>query len=170
MKWRLIRQCCYFQPSSLILSIEDRFKHAALRVGSDLDEEDVHLAKIRIAHFVGALGQSQIALSAKRNAEWLSNIRRLIGSPLLCLDQFYRQHAIRENDLEILVEAGSELFLANGGEVEHGRISHEGHKGTQRFCLIFSNFPFVLLCDPRVRNWLRFCFKKALDSKALSVV
>src|SRR5438270_11820204 len=153
MKWRLIRQCCYFQPSSLILSIEDRFKHAALRVGSDLDEEDVHLAEIRIAHFVGTLGQSQVALSVKRDGEWLSSIRRLIGSPSLGLDQFYRQHAVGEHDLEILDEADGELFPANGGEVEHRRISYAGHKGTQRFCLIFFNFSFVLLCDCRVRNW-----------------
>ena len=99
--------------------IKHCFEGAAGLMAGDLDEEDFHLAELSVAHFVSALRQTQIPASAKREGERPPDMRRLVRPPRFRLREFHRQGAVGKDDLEILAEAGSELFAGNGGEVEH---------------------------------------------------
>ena len=75
-------------------------------------------------HFVGALWKTQIAFDPKRQGERLPNIRRLIGSPLFCVDLFHRERAVGKDDLELLIKAGCKFFALDFGEVEHlGKVT-----------------------------------------------
>src|SRR3954470_4104338 len=99
--------------------IKYRFERAALRIGADGDDEDFHLAQGRVPHFVGALRQPERPAKDERERERLAGGRGLAGAPRLRLGELDRQRAVRKKDLEILVQAGGELFAANGGEIEH---------------------------------------------------
>jgi hypothetical protein len=121
MKWRLVPRRPHFHPSTFILSIEDCFEGAAGLIDGDLDEEDFHLAELRVAHFVNALWQTERPGSDKGECEWLADGFRS-RPERACLGKFHGERAVGEDDFEILIQASGELFAANGGEIEHAAM------------------------------------------------
>ena len=112
-------------------SIKNRFEGAAGLIGGDLDEEHFHLAELRVAHFVSSLGQPERLTGHKRQGKRFPD-RFGPDAQRVRFGKSHRQCAIREDDLEILIEAGGELGAFNFIQLQHERISHEGHKGAQR--------------------------------------
>jgi hypothetical protein len=106
-------------------SIEHCLEGAAGLIGGDLDEEEFHLTEGGVAHFVNPLRQTERPASDERQGERLTD--RFWPDPERAgFGEFQRQSAVGENDFEILVQAGGELFAANGGEVEHfGKVTSD---------------------------------------------
>lgn len=151
---------CVLRVSCLI---EDRFEGAAVLIYGDLDEEQFHLAKLRMAHFVNALRQPQRPASDKGERERFAD-RFGANAERARFRQFDWEHAVRENDFERLVETGGELSALNFIQFhDQERISHQGRKGHKRFSRQeFQN----CLCDLgelRVRRQPTFCVENALD-------
>jgi hypothetical protein len=103
---------------SLAHSVEDCFQRAAVSVGGDLDEENLHLAKLRVAHFVRSLRQPERPPGYERERKRFTD-RFGPNAERAGLGKFHRQNAIRENNLEILIETGGELGAFNFIELQH---------------------------------------------------
>ena len=147
----------------MTISIKDSFQRAAGLIDGDLDEENLHLPKLGVAHFVDALRETETALDAKCEGKRLPKMRWLIGSPSLRFNQFCREGAVGKYDFEILVQAGSELFEADGGEIEHGKkfLTADDADCTDKNTMI-SDWILSHPCHPRnprfnSSSWLTFC-------------
>jgi hypothetical protein len=103
--------------------VKHRFKGAAGLIDSDLDEENFHFTKLRVAHFVCSLWQPERPAGDERQRKRFAD-RFGPDAERARPGKFYRQHAVREDDFEIMIEAGGELFAADGGEIEHlGKVT-----------------------------------------------
>ena len=98
--------------------VKDCLESAAVLLRRDLDEEDFHLAELRVPHLVNALRQSERPVGDKGERERFAD-RFRTSSKWAGFGKLHGQNAVRENDLELLVQTGGEFFAADGGEIEH---------------------------------------------------
>jgi hypothetical protein len=88
-------------------------------IRGDLDEKNFHFAKLRVTHLVRSLRQPEGPPGHERERKRFPD-RFGSDAERARFRKFHGQRAIRENDLEILIEAGRELFARNFIDLEHG--------------------------------------------------
>jgi hypothetical protein len=129
-------------------SIKHCFKAAAGFIGGDLNEKDFHLAELRVFYRVNALWQPELRRPAENQRKRLARIRDMMRSGQARLGKLESHRSRRRDNFKILVQARSELFTADCGEIKHGEFSHKGHKGRKAFSVNEFNAPRAraLLC------------------------